>query len=67
MSISPDRWGNSVGPRVPRPMLEQPGLAEGMIEQIKSIDWRARGAFIEHVSRPFVDDVKSRTATMLDL
>jgi antitoxin component of MazEF toxin-antitoxin module len=34
MSISPHRWGNSVGPRVPRPMLEQPGLAEGMIEQI---------------------------------
>jgi mRNA-degrading endonuclease toxin of MazEF toxin-antitoxin module len=39
-----------------------------MIEQIKSIDWRARGAaFIEHVSRPLFDDVKSRIATMLDL
>jgi mRNA interferase MazF len=39
-----------------------------MIEQVKSIDWRARGAaFIEHAPRPLFEDVKSRIATMLDL
>jgi antitoxin MazE len=29
MSIALHRWGNSVGLRVPKPMLEQLGLAEG--------------------------------------
>jgi antitoxin MazE len=29
MSITLHRWGNSVGLRVPKPMLEQLGLAEG--------------------------------------
>lgn len=39
-----------------------------MIEQVKSIDWRARGAaFIERVPRPLFDDIRSRIATMLDL
>jgi mRNA interferase MazF len=39
-----------------------------MIEQLKSIDWRARGAaFIERVPTPLFNDVKSRIATMLDL
>ncbi|MSP02977.1 MAG: mRNA-degrading endonuclease [Acetobacteraceae bacterium] len=39
-----------------------------MIEQLKSIDWQARGAaFIEHVPRSLFEDVKSRIATMLDL
>jgi mRNA interferase MazF len=39
-----------------------------MIEQVKSIDWRARGAaFIEHVPKPLFEDIKSRIATMLDL
>lgn len=39
-----------------------------MIEQVKSIDWRARGAaFVECVPKPLFDDIKSRIATMLDL
>ena len=39
-----------------------------MIEQLKSIDWLARGAaFIERVPQSLLDDVKSRIATMLDL
>ena len=39
-----------------------------MIEQIKSVDWMARGAaFIERVPQALLDDVKSRIATMLDL
>ena len=39
-----------------------------MIEQVKSIDWMARGAaFIERVPQELLDDVKSRIATMLDL
>jgi mRNA interferase MazF len=39
-----------------------------MIEQVKSLDWRARGAaFIEHVPQSLLDDVKSRIMTMLDL
>jgi|SRR5580658_2009941 mRNA interferase MazF len=39
-----------------------------VIEQVKSIDWRARGAaFIERVPKPLFDEVKSRIATMLDL
>ena len=29
MSITLHRWGNSVGLRLPKPMLEQLGLAEG--------------------------------------
>ncbi len=29
MSITLHRWGNSVGLRVPKPMLEQLGLSEG--------------------------------------
>ena len=39
-----------------------------MIEQVKSVDWLARGAaFIERVPRSLLDDVKARIATMLDL
>jgi mRNA-degrading endonuclease toxin of MazEF toxin-antitoxin module len=39
-----------------------------MIEQLKSVDWLARGAaFIERVPQSLLDDVKSRVATMLDL
>jgi mRNA interferase MazF len=39
-----------------------------MIEQVKSIDWQARGAdFIESVPQSLFEDVKSRIATMLDL
>jgi mRNA interferase MazF len=39
-----------------------------MVEQVKSVDWKARGAaFIERVPRSLFDDVKSRIATMLDL
>jgi mRNA interferase MazF len=39
-----------------------------MIEQVKSVDWMARGAaFIERVPQALLDDVKSRIATMLDL
>jgi len=35
MSITLHRWGNSVGLRVPKPMLEQLGLAEGSQVDIK--------------------------------
>ncbi len=39
-----------------------------MIEQLKSIDWLARGAaLIERVPQSLLDDVKSRIATMLGL
>jgi mRNA-degrading endonuclease toxin of MazEF toxin-antitoxin module len=39
-----------------------------MIEQVKSVDWMARGAaFIERVPLLLLDDVKSRIVTMLDL
>ena len=39
-----------------------------MIEQLKSLDFLARGAaFIERVPQSLLDDVKSRIATMLDL
>jgi mRNA-degrading endonuclease toxin of MazEF toxin-antitoxin module len=39
-----------------------------MTEQVKSVDWLARGAaFIERVPRAVLDEVKSRIATMLDL
>jgi mRNA interferase MazF len=52
--------------RVPLTVTATAGFV--MNEQVKSIDWRARGAgFIERVSRPLLDDVKSRIATMLDL
>jgi mRNA interferase MazF len=52
--------------RVPLTGTETIGFV--MIEQIKSVDWQARGAvFIERVPRSLFDDVKSRIATMLDL
>jgi antitoxin MazE len=35
MSITLHRWGNSVGLRVPKPMLEQLGLAEGSQVEVK--------------------------------
>ena len=35
MSITLHRWGNSVGLRVPKPMLEQLGLGEGSQVDIK--------------------------------
>jgi mRNA interferase MazF len=39
-----------------------------MIEQVKSVDWLARGAaFIEQVPPDLLEEVKSRIATMLDL
>jgi mRNA interferase MazF len=39
-----------------------------MIEQLKSLEWLARGAaFIERVPQSLLDDVKSRIGTMLDL
>ena len=39
-----------------------------MIEQIKSVDWLARGSdFIEQVPGDLLEDVKSRIATMLNL
>jgi mRNA interferase MazF len=39
-----------------------------MIEQVRSVDWMARGAaFIERVPLLLLDDVKSRIVTMLDL
>lgn len=39
-----------------------------MIEQIKSLDWLARGAgFIERVPQALLDDVRERVATILNL
>jgi mRNA interferase MazF len=39
-----------------------------MVEQVKSIDWQARGAaFIETAPRPVVDDVKRVLAVILDM
>jgi antitoxin MazE len=35
MSITLHRWGNSVGLRLPKPMLEQLGLAEGSQVDVK--------------------------------
>jgi antitoxin MazE len=35
MSITLHRWGNSVGLRVPKPMLAQLGLAEGSQVEVK--------------------------------
>lgn len=35
MAITLHRWGNSVGLRVPKPMLEQLGLAEGSEVDLK--------------------------------
>jgi len=35
MSITLHRWGNSVGLRVPKPMLQQLGLAEGSQVEVK--------------------------------
>lgn len=35
MAITLHRWGNSVGLRVPKPMLEQLGLAEGSEVEVK--------------------------------
>jgi mRNA interferase MazF len=52
--------------RIPLADTETTGFI--MIEQVKSLDWRARGAaFIERVPPSLFDDVKSRIATMLDL
>jgi len=39
-----------------------------MVEQVKSVDWQARGAaFIETVPGPVVDEVKRVLAVILDL
>ena len=52
--------------RIPLADTETAGFI--MIEQLKSLDWHARGAaFIERLSKTLFDDVKSRIATMLDL
>jgi mRNA interferase MazF len=52
--------------RVPLTGTETTGFV--MTEQIKSVDWQARGsAFIERVPPSLFDDVKSRIATMLAL
>ena len=54
------------GTRVPLTGTETTGFV--MIEPVKSIDWRARGAaFIERMPQPLFDEVKSRIGTMLDL
>ena len=50
------------------PLIGTVTVGSVMIEQLKSIDWLARGAgFIERVPQSLLDDVKSRVATMLDL
>jgi mRNA-degrading endonuclease toxin of MazEF toxin-antitoxin module len=39
-----------------------------MVEQVKSIDWRARGAaFIETVSASVLNEVKQILAAILDM
>jgi len=40
MSVTLHRWGNSVGLRVPKPLLEQLGLAEGSKVDIRIEDNR---------------------------
>lgn len=40
MSVKLHRWGNSVGLRVPKPLLEQLGLAEGCQVDVKVEDGR---------------------------
>lgn len=35
MSITPNRWGNKVGLRIPKPMLEQIGLTDGPQVDVK--------------------------------
>jgi antitoxin MazE len=35
MSVTLHRWGNSVGLRVPKPLLEQLGLGEGSKVEVK--------------------------------
>jgi mRNA interferase MazF len=55
-------WGTRV------PLIGTATTGAVMIEQVKSVDWMARGAaFIERVPQALLDDVKSRIATMLDL
>lgn len=34
MSVALQKWGNSVGVRLPKPMLEQVGLAEGSLVDV---------------------------------
>jgi antitoxin MazE len=40
MSVTLHRWGNSVGLRVPKPLLEQLGLKEGSEVELKIEDGR---------------------------
>jgi antitoxin MazE len=40
VSISLHRWGNSIGLRVPKPMLQQLGLTEGSQVDVKIEDGR---------------------------
>ena len=50
------------------PLVGTTTIGAIMIEQVKSVDWMARGAaFIERVPLLLLDDVKSRIVTMLDL
>lgn len=55
-------WGTRV------PLAGTTTAGHIMIEQVKTIDWRARGAtFIEQIPADLLADVKSRIATMLDI
>jgi antitoxin MazE len=47
MAVTLQKWGNSVGVRLPRPMLEQIGLKEGsqvdvLVEGDHLVIWRER-------------------------
>jgi antitoxin MazE len=56
MSIKLHRWGNSVGLRVPKPMLEQLGLTEG-----SQVDVRIEAG------RPVIEPARRARLTMADL
>ena len=56
MSITLHRWGNSVGLRVPKPMLEQLGLAEG-----SQVDVKVEGG------RLVIEPARRRRMTMAEL
>jgi antitoxin MazE len=55
MSVILDRWGNSVGLRLPKPLLEQLGLKEGSKVEVK----------VEH-NRLVIEPSRRRRSTIAD-
>jgi antitoxin MazE len=56
MPVTLHRWGNSVGLRVPKPLLEQLGLGEGSKVEVKV-----------EAGRLIVEPVRRRRLTMTEL